>query len=376
MTIHPRSDTGSRSVVSAAPPKGDHGGNDHDDHAHQHELSASTPPRRRPDGADRPFDRPGPTEGRNGDVDDEVGGSFEHVTHRRTPLSPETLVTRARQARHRPGTIGGVPTDHVDLDHLAVAAESAWDLWSRYGHDLGGRFVGGGPTSGFHWSQARFDGGMKIEMLQPHDVEAFDFLRRFLDHSGPGPHHLTFKVPDLGAMIPRVEAAGAQVVGIDLESPTWKEAFLHPRTSHGIVVQLAQEEGDDPPFLDGTDTLPPGRCATPARLRHVEHLVADLDAALDLFAGPLAGEVDDDGADPDGRWSELRWPGPGRIRLVAPADDERRAWLADRPGRLHHVAFDVDDPAVVPDAGPPGPGGVREIDPARNLGVRLRLHPR
>lgn len=269
-----------------------------------------------------------------------------------------------------------MPTDHVDLDHLAVAAESAWDLWARYGRDLGGRFVGGGPTLGFHWSQSRFDGGMKIEMLQPHDVDSFDFLQRFLDHSGPGPHHLTFKVPDLAAMIPRVEAAGAHVVGVDLDSPTWKEAFLHPKTSHGIVVQIAQEEGDDPPFLDEEHTLPPGRFATPARLRHVEHLVADLDAALGLFAGPLDGEIVADGQDANGRWAQLRWPGPGCIRLVAPSDELRCAWMDDRPGRLHHVAFDIDEPTAVPDAGPADDEGVSEIAPERNQGVRLRLHRR
>ncbi|MEO1063575.1 MAG: VOC family protein [Actinomycetota bacterium] len=258
--------------------------------------------------------------------------------------------------------------EHVELDHLAVTAESTWELWQRYGAELGGRLVGGGPTSGFHWSQVRFGGGMKIEMLEPRDVEEFDFLRRFLDRHGPGPHHLTFKVPHLATSIEEVEAAGATVVGVDLDSETWKEAFLHPASACGIVVQIAQEGGDDDPEL--TEVAPAPRHGATAHLDRIVHLVPDLGAALALFAGPLRGEAAAEGDD-GGRWVELRWPGPGRLRLLEPVDGELRAWLGDRPGRLHHVAFTHPDPQRIDGAKPVEDAW--EIAPGDHHGVRIRL---
>ncbi len=261
---------------------------------------------------------------------------------------------------------------HIDLDHVAVAAESAWTLWDRYGGDLGGRLAGGSVTSGFHWSQARFANGMKVEVLQPHDVTSFDFLRRFLDQNGPGPHHLTFKVPDLISVVGRARDSGHQIVGMRTEDPSWQEAFVHPRSAHGIVVQLAQPGEDDGPASDpgsdGADLMPPGRQGGPAELVRIEHLVTSLDAALELFDGVLDGHVAgraDDHVD-------LTWPGPGRLRLVRPDGWPRRAWLGDRPGRLHHLRFAVDDPSSVRDAVPIS-GDEWEVRPEDNRGVRLRL---
>ena len=39
------------------------------------------------------------------------------------------------------------------------------------------------------------------------------------------------------------EAAGYQPINVDMRDPYWKEAFLHPKQSCGVVVQLAREGG-------------------------------------------------------------------------------------------------------------------------------------
>jgi hypothetical protein len=79
----------------------------------------------------------------------------------------------------------------ADLDHVALAAEHAADQWPRYGGDLGGDWIGGADSPGFRFEQFRFANGMAVELLEPANIEQNDFLRRFLNHSGPGPHHLT-----------------------------------------------------------------------------------------------------------------------------------------------------------------------------------------
>jgi methylmalonyl-CoA/ethylmalonyl-CoA epimerase len=252
------------------------------------------------------------------------------------------------------------------LDHIAVAAEHTIDNFVRYRGDLGGAWVAGMYDSGFYWGQLQYANGMTIELLEPADISQDDFLRRFLDRSGPGPHHVTFKVADIEAAIEAVTAGGYPPVRVNTANPSWKEAFLHPKQSHGIVVQLARSiEFDHTQQLE----VPPPKIARPASLERIVHLVADLDAAANLFEhilGGVRGRATADSVD-------LAWPGGGRICLVEPADPELIEWLGARPGRVHHLEFALDDPAAVPGAIAIG-DDAWEIPPDQNLGVRLRLH--
>ena len=255
----------------------------------------------------------------------------------------------------------------ADLDHVAVATERSADAWPRYLGQLGGHWLGGMPDPGFAWTQIRYANGMRLEVLEPHQTEQNDFLRRFLDRNGPGTHHLTFKVPDLVAALPMVENAGYRPVGVNLDYDGWKEAFLHPKDAPGVVVQLAESNGDDDHWQVPTPPdLPAAQPAHPASLDRVVHAVANLDDGLRLFEGLLGGGTVDAGEDDEARWVELGWPGPGRVRLCAPATSASPlgAWLGNRAGRLHHLAFTV-----------PGREAPAEIAPADNLGVRLVLAP-
>jgi len=267
----------------------------------------------------------------------------------------------------------------IDLDHIAVAAESWDELWPRYRGDLGGGWAGGGATVGFASAQVRYANQMRLEVLAPYAVDRNDFLRRFLDRSGPGPHHLTFKVKDLRAALATASEAGFEPVGVDLSDPGWQEAFLHPKQARGVVVQLAQSDGDG----DSDDwnqpppaTFPDARTA-PAALDRIVHLVGSLDDGLALFAGVLAGDATERGEEEGLRWVELAWPGPGRLRLVEPTTGTGplAEWLGDRPGRIHHLAFTCDDPAAVPGARALADGRW-EVPPGDNLGSRLLLTAR
>jgi len=247
------------------------------------------------------------------------------------------------------------PAATIVFDHVAIAAERWADGWPRLAGDLGGRWVSGGESVGFSPMQLRYANGMKIELLEPHDVERNDFLRRFLDRHGAGPHHLTFKVPDIGLMLDALEGAGFPPVNVDLSDPQWKEGFVHPQHT-GVVVQVAQalEEWDAP--------APPGipePSGDVASLLYVGLAVRSIDRARGLFAGPLEGSQAAAGEDEAARWVDLTWAGPGRLRLLEPASagsplDE---WVGDRAGRIHHVAFACKDPAAL--------RGVRELSDGR-----------
>lgn len=260
----------------------------------------------------------------------------------------------------------------VVFDHVALAVERMTDPWSLFAGALGGRYLDRGLSRGFGWTQLRFADGFVLEGIHPEPSPDDGFLRRFLDRAGPGPHHLTFKVPDLDAAIAAVRAAGLDVVGEDRSDPAWSEAFLHPSVAHGIVVQLAQVGHaplTPPPEPEGFPDLPFDHPV--ASLGRVVHAVADLPAALGLYRDVLGGRTVSTGAAVDGNhWVELGWAGPGRLRLLEATHGDIRGWVGDRTGRLRHLFFNFDEPAGVPGARPVA-AGRWAVDPDDVLGTRL-----
>ncbi len=134
------------------------------------------------------------------------------------------------------------------LDHIAFGVPDVAPVAELLAGHLGGRERGSGPGGGFLFWQWEFAGGGAIEVIVP-DGPPNGFLHRFIAARGAGPHHVTFKVPDIHAALDRARALDYQPVGFDDSFPGWKEAFLHPKQAQGIVVQFAEshpefEEGD------------------------------------------------------------------------------------------------------------------------------------
>lgn len=136
------------------------------------------------------------------------------------------------------------------FDHLALAVRDIRTVLPLL--DLmGGVYRTGGrhPTANFVWVQFDLPGDTKLEILSP--VEPTDgehFLNRFLTTRGEGLHHVTFKVRDLRAAVAAARASGYEVVG-EHYTGGWQEAFVHPGTAHGMLIQFAE--------WDETGSLPP-----------------------------------------------------------------------------------------------------------------------
>jgi Glyoxalase/Bleomycin resistance protein/Dioxygenase superfamily len=210
------------------------------------------------------------------------------------------------------------------LDHLAIGTPALTDGWELFGGVLGGRWAYGGDSPGYWWGQLEFAAGPKIELLTPTGGPDAAFLERFLAARGAGPHHFNFIVTDIRATLAGIRALGIEPVGVNLDNPHWQEAFLHPRSAHGIVIQVAQQGRT--PHPPAPQELPePG---PPASFDLIEHHVGDLAGATRLFTEALDGRL----AAPGDGVAELTWPGGRRIRLVR----EEGLTLG---GSLHHVRF-------------------------------------
>ena len=148
------------------------------------------------------------------------------------------------------------------LDHIAFGVPDIVPVAELLAGHLGGRERGSGPGNGFVFWQWEFAGGGAIEIIVPGGPPG-GFLHRFIAARGAGPHHVTFKVPDLHAALDRARTLGYEPVGVDDRFPAWKEAFLHPKQAQGIVVQFAETHPELEGDADWDDSLRPPFPPTP-----------------------------------------------------------------------------------------------------------------
>jgi methylmalonyl-CoA/ethylmalonyl-CoA epimerase len=73
------------------------------------------------------------------------------------------------------------------------------------------------------------------EILQPLGDDSF--LLRFLADRGAGMHHATFEVEDIAKAAAALRAYGVEPFG-ESTAGTWKQLFLHPRDTGGVLIQL------------------------------------------------------------------------------------------------------------------------------------------
>jgi catechol 2,3-dioxygenase-like lactoylglutathione lyase family enzyme len=200
------------------------------------------------------------------------------------------------------------------LDHIAIACQRMADAPAVLVGELGGTSAHGGSSSMYRFGQWRFNGGGRIEILEPADADGF--LHRFLRTRGPGVHHVTFRVPSLSEVCGRARAEGYDIVGYDDSDPDWKEAFLHPRQALGIVVQLAETSwsGSDGGPAHWTPPMGPPDPPPPVTILGLRLRAHSRERARKQWGQILEGECSD-------REGELicRWPG-SPLRLAVSID--------------------------------------------------------
>ncbi len=83
-------------------------------------------------------------------------------------------------------------------------------------------------------------GDVDVELLEP--VDPASPVAKFLAKRGPGIHHVCYRVADLDGALTRCRAAGYRLID---ETPRRgaggrRIAFLHPKTTNGILLELTE----------------------------------------------------------------------------------------------------------------------------------------
>jgi methylmalonyl-CoA epimerase len=95
-------------------------------------------------------------------------------------------------------------------------------------------------------------GSSEVELLEP--LVAHTGVARFLERRGEGLHHLCFETDDIVCELESTKAKGVAVLDHHPRPGlAGMICFLHPKASHGVLIEYAQPEPPSTPA-----PMPPG----------------------------------------------------------------------------------------------------------------------
>lgn len=127
------------------------------------------------------------------------------------------------------------------LHHVGIAVRELQPAIQRYlGLGLSLDYTDTVPGAGVRVAFLKA-GDVHIELVEP--LESGGTVARFLERRGEGLHHLAFSTPDIVGDLQRLRAEGFELVD-RVPRPGARGrlvAFVHPRSTHGVLVELVQE---------------------------------------------------------------------------------------------------------------------------------------
>jgi methylmalonyl-CoA/ethylmalonyl-CoA epimerase len=132
------------------------------------------------------------------------------------------------------------------LDHIAIAVPDLAQAIARFSEDFGLQLAGQEDVPTEQTATAFFPlPGTRIELVSPLDGQGP--IATSLNKRGPGMHHLCFRTDNLVEDIKRLQSKGYRFIN-DQPKPGAhgsKVAFIHPRSTGGVLIELAQLSADE-----------------------------------------------------------------------------------------------------------------------------------
>jgi methylmalonyl-CoA/ethylmalonyl-CoA epimerase len=132
--------------------------------------------------------------------------------------------------------------DVTRIDQVGIAVE---DLDATL--DLYARAFGIRPVSREHVEHDGIEeamlevGGVYLQLVQ--SAREDSPIERFIERRGPGLHHLGIAVRDLEAALDHLRAEGVELIDEEprLGGGGHRIAFVHPRSTGGILIELIED---------------------------------------------------------------------------------------------------------------------------------------
>lgn len=131
----------------------------------------------------------------------------------------------------------------MEIDHVGVAVKSLEESVETYVQTLGLtlRSVGVNPDEKVR--VAFLDaGGASVELLESTSPDGV--IARFIERRGEGLHHICLRAERLDEALIGMREKGVQLVGGESRASSTGDrvAFVHPRSTHGVLIELIEEE--------------------------------------------------------------------------------------------------------------------------------------
>ena len=129
------------------------------------------------------------------------------------------------------------------IEHLGIAVNSLEETLASYEALLGKSYKEEIVESEFVRTVFIQVGESKIELLEATDERSA--IAKFLKKNRQGFHHVAFEVDNIEKELERLKGEGFQLIH---ETPkdgadNKRIAFLHPKSTAGLLVELCQEKG-------------------------------------------------------------------------------------------------------------------------------------
>jgi methylmalonyl-CoA/ethylmalonyl-CoA epimerase len=127
------------------------------------------------------------------------------------------------------------------INHIGIAVKSLDDTIPFYRDNLGMAFAGIEEVVEQKVRVAMLQvGESKIELLEPTSEDSP--VAKFIEKNGAGIHHIAYEVADIESAIASLLVGGARMID---EKPRngahgTRIAFIHPKSSNGVLTELCQ----------------------------------------------------------------------------------------------------------------------------------------
>ncbi len=129
----------------------------------------------------------------------------------------------------------------LKIDHLGIAVNSIEEGKSFWSEILGLKFEGAETVETQKVNTAFFPvGESEVELLESTAPDGP--VAKFIEKKGTGFQHVAFRVADINAALKELKEKGIQLIDQEprLGAGGAKIAFLHPKATGGLLVELCE----------------------------------------------------------------------------------------------------------------------------------------
>jgi methylmalonyl-CoA/ethylmalonyl-CoA epimerase len=136
---------------------------------------------------------------------------------------------------------------YLGIDHLGIAVPDLAEIREVFERRLGFEVTGEEVVPEQKVRVVKVAAGESdLEFLESTDADGP--IAKFLAKRGPGIHHVALRVRDLERTLGELEASGVRLIDREprVGAGGKKIAFLHPKSTGGILVELCEgEDGEE-----------------------------------------------------------------------------------------------------------------------------------